>query len=101
MTEDVAPAPADTYAAPAPMIEYVAPAIPEIVNTYVAPAPEIEYIAPSTAVSYPSFSQPNEAITGSVNPQFSITADETSHVQVVVQEIPEIPVVEWIQEQLT
>ena len=50
------------------MIEYVAPAIPEIVNTYVALAPKIEYIAPSTAVSYPSFTQPYEAITGSVNP---------------------------------
>ena len=36
-----------------------------------------------------------------VNPQFSITADETSQVQVVVQEIPEIPVVEWKQEQST
>ena len=102
-TQTVAPAPADTYAAPAPMIECVAPAIPEPVNTYVAPALVIEYIAPSPAVSYPSFypsfRKPNEAITGLVNPQISITADETSQVQVVVQEIPEIPVVEWIQEQ--
>ena len=32
-----------------------------------------------------------------MNPQISITADETSQVHVVVQEIPEIPVVEWIQ----
>ena len=103
-TQTVAPAPAHTNAAPAPMIEYVAPAIPETVNTNVAPALVIEYIAPSPAVSYPSFypsfSQPNEAITGLVNPQISITADETSQVPVVVQEIPEIPVVEWIQEQI-
>ena len=34
-----------------------------------------------------------------MNPQFSIIADETSQVQVVVQEIPEIPIVEWIQKQ--
>ena len=98
------PAPAVTYAAPAPMIEYVAPAIPETVNTYVAPAPVIEYIAPSPAVSYPSFypsfSRPNEAITGLVNPQFPITADETSQVQVVVQEIPEVQVVERTQSKL-
>ena len=102
VTEDVAPAPSVTYAA-APMIEYVAPAIPETVNTNAAPAPVIEYIAPSPAVSYlsfyPSFSQPNEAITCLVNPQIAITADETSQVHVVVQKIPEIPVVEWIQEQ--
>ena len=66
-------------------------AIPETVNTYVAPAPVVEYIGPPPAVSYPSF--------GLVNPQISITADETSQVQVVVREIPDIPVVEWIQEQ--
>ena len=78
----------DTYAAPA----------------HLAPAPVIEYIAPSPAVSYPSFSpsfsQLNEAITGLVNPRFSITADETSQVPVVVQEIPEVQVVERIQEQI-
>ena len=34
-----------------------------------------------------------------MKPQISITADETSQVQVVVQEIPEIPIVEWILEQ--
>ena len=34
-----------------------------------------------------------------MNPQISITADEASQVQVVVQEIPEVLVVEWIQEQ--
>ena len=58
----------------------------------------IEYIAPSPAVSYPSFfpsfGQLYEAITGLVDPQFSITADETSQVPVVVQEIPEVQVVE-------
>ena len=89
MTKDVAV----TFATPAPVIEYVAPAIPETVNTSVAPAPVIEYIAPSPAVSYasfyPSFCQPNEAITGLVNLQISVTADETSQLQVVVQEIPE------------
>ena len=85
------------------MIEYVAPATPETMNAYVAPAPVTEYIAPPPAVSYPSFypsfSQSNEAITGLVNPQFAFTADETSQVHVAVQEILEIPVVEWIQEQ--
>ena len=69
-----------------------------------APAPVIEYIEPSPAVSYPSFfpsfSLSNEAITVLVNPQFSITADETSQVQVVVQEVPEIQVVERIKEQI-
>ena len=98
VTEDVTPAPAVTYAAPAPMIEYVAHAKPETVNAYVAPAPVIEYIAPPPQVFYPSL--PNEAVTGLVNPQFSITADETSQVQVVVQEIPQVPIVEWIQEQI-
>ena len=52
----VAPAPDVILAAPAPVIEYVAPATLEIVNAGVAPAPVIEYIAPSAAVFYPSFS---------------------------------------------
>ena len=60
----------------------------------------IEYIAPFPAISYPSFSQLNEAITDLANPQFSITADETSQVPVVVQEIPEVQVMERIQEQI-
>ena len=64
----------------------------------------IAYIAPSPGESCPSFcpsfSLPNEAITGLVNPQFSITADDTSQVEVVVQEIPEVQVVELIQEQI-
>ena len=46
----------------------------------------IEYIAPSAAVSYPSFlpsfDQIHEAVTDSENPQFSITADETSKMSV-------------------
>jgi len=50
------------------------------------PAPVIEYIAPSAAVSYPSFfpsfDQIHEAVTDSENPQFSITADETSQMSV-------------------
>ena len=66
------------------------------------PAPVIEFIAPSPAVSYPSFfpsfGQINEVITGLVNPQFSITADETSQMPVAVEEIPEVQVVELIQE---
>ena len=77
--EYVVPAPSVTYTAPAPVIEYV------------VPAPVIEYIAPSPAVSYPS--------PGLVNPQLSLTADETSQVQVVAQATPEISVAEWIQEQ--
>ena len=68
-----------------------------------APAPVIEYIAPPPAVFYPSFcpsfSQPNEAVTGLVNPHISIIADEAPQMQVVDQEIPEVQVVEWIQEQ--
>ena len=82
--------------------------------------------APSPAVSYssffPSFSQPNEAITDLVNPQFSIIADEASQVVglfpllednqvhqeeqivtavqplVIVQETHQLPIVEWIQD---
>ena len=98
-TQTVSPPPAATYAvtpAPSPVMEYVVPA-PSV--TYAAPAPVIEhmpapvigYIAPSPAVSYPS--------SGLVNPQFSVTADETSQVQVVAQATPEISVAEWIQEQ--
>ena len=34
-----------------------------------------------------------------MNPQISISADETAQVQVVAQATPEIPVAEWIQEQ--
>ena len=81
MIEYVVPAPSVPFATPAPVIEYV------------VPAPVIEYIAPSPAVSYPS--------SGLMNPQFSLTADETSQVQAAVQEIPEIQVVERIQEQIT
>ena len=78
----------DVYTTPAPVIELM-------------PAPVIEYIAPSLAVSYPSFfpsfDQIHEAVTDLENPQFSITADETS--QMPVQEIPELQVLERIQEQ--
>ena len=70
VTEDVASAPIVSYTTPAPVIE--------------RPAPEIEYIAPSPAEFfpsfYPSFRLPNEAIAGAVNPQISISADETSQV---------------------
>ena len=68
------------------------------------PAPVIDYIAPSPAVSYPSFfpsfDEINEAISCVVNLQFPITADETSRMLVVVQEIPEVQFMERIQEQI-
>ena len=78
-------APVDVYTKPAPVIELM-------------PAPVTKYIAPSPAVSYPSAFSPVDGISGVVNPQFSITADETS--QMPVQEIPELHVVEQIQEQI-
>ena len=66
-------APVDVYTKTAPVIDLM-------------PAPVIEYIAPSVAVSYPSFcpsiDQIHEAVTDSENPQFSITADETSQMSV-------------------
>ena len=106
--EYMACVPAVTIAPPDPMIEHATLAPVEVYTTP-APvielmlAPVIEYIAPSLAISYPSFfpsfSQLDEAITRLMNPQFSITADETSQVPVVVQEIPEVQVVERIQEQ--
>ena len=62
------------------------------------PPPVIEYIAQSPAVSYPSAFSSVDGLNGVVNPQFSITADETS--QMPVQEIPELQVLERIQEQI-
>ena len=64
----------------APVTEYVAPApavvcdVPATVIEYMSSAPVIGYLAPAPApaVSYPS--------SGLVDPQFSLTADETSHV---------------------
>ena len=62
----------------APVTEYVAPApavvcdVPATVIEYMPSAPVIGYLAPAPAVSYPS--------SGLVDPQFSLTADETSHV---------------------
>ena len=59
----VAPAPAVTYAAPAPVIDYVAPApsvtfaAPAPVFEYVAPAPVLEYFALAAAVSFVAPSQ--------------------------------------------
>ena len=78
-------APVDVYTKPAPVIELM-------------PAPVTKYIAPYPAVSYPSAFSPVDKLNGVVNPQFSITADETS--QMPVQEIPELHVVEQIQEQI-
>ena len=71
--------PVDVYTKTAPVIEPMA-------------APVIEYIAPS-----PAFSSVDR-LNGVVNPQFSIAADETS--QMTVQEIPELQVLERIQEQI-
>ena len=45
----VAPAPAVTYVAPAPVIDYVAPAHSV---TYAVPAPVIDYVAPAHSVTY-------------------------------------------------
>ena len=68
-----------------------------------APAPVTEYIAPPAAVFYPSFypsfSQLDEVVTDLVNPQISFTVDEISQEQVVGQEIPDVYVLERIQEQ--
>ena len=55
VTDDVAPS--SSCAAPATVIEYVAPATRVTVNPYVAPAPVIEDIAPPPAAYYLSFSQ--------------------------------------------
>ena len=76
-------APVDVYTKPAPVMEPM-------------PAPVIEYIAPSPAVSYPSAFSSVDGLNGVVNPQFSITADETS--QMPVQEIiPRAQVVKRIR----
>ena len=62
----------------APVTEYVAPApavvcdVPATRIDYMSSAPVIGYLVPAPAVSYPS--------SGLVDPQFSLTADETSHV---------------------
>ena len=72
-----------------------------------APAPAVSYttLAPviehMPAEFFPSLSLPNKAIASLVNPQISISAEETSLIQVVVQATPEIPVAEWIQVQST
>ena len=109
VTEYVAPAPDVTYTEPDPVIEHATLAPVDVYTTPAPviefmPAPVIEYFAPPPAVSYPSFfpsfDQINEAFTGLVNLHFSITADETSQMPVVVQEIPEVQVVERIQEQI-
>ena len=46
--------------------------VPATVIEYMSSSPVIEYLAPAPAVSFPSSSL--------VDPQFSLTADETSHV---------------------
>ena len=104
MIEYVPPTPDVTYTELDPVIEHATLALVDVCTTpapviELMPAPVIEYIAPSPAVSYPSCGQINEAITGLVNPQFSITADETSQMPVVVQESPEVQFVESVPEQ--
>ena len=77
-----------------PVTEYVAPApavvsdVPATVIENMSSAPVIWYLAPAPAVSYSS--------SGLVNPQISLTADETSHVAPAVSlSVPsqQIPVV--------
>ena len=71
----------------APVTEYVAPApavvcdVPATVIEYMSSAPVIGYLAPAPAVSSPS--------SGLLDPQFSLTADETSHVAPAVT--PPVP----------
>ena len=96
------PAPAVTFAAPAPVFGYVAPtpavtyAAPAPVIGYVAPAPVIEYIAPSPAVTLsvpsqqlrPAYTAASDAgvnldVNGMVSSHFSRTAVEGSASQVV------------------
>ena len=85
--EFTAPAPDVTYTEPDPVIEHATLAPVDVYTTpalviELMPALVIEYITPSPAVSYPSFfpsyEQTNAAITGLVNPQFSIHAGGTS-----------------------
>ena len=78
--------PDDTYAAPAPVIQNVA-LTPD--DTCAAPAPVIEH------ASVVPVSRVNRDTCGLVNPQFS-TARE-----VILQEIPEVRVIERTQEQIT
>ena len=78
----------------APVTEYVALApavvcdVPATVIEYMSSAPVIGYLAPAPAVSYTS--------SGLVDPQFSLTADETSHVAPAVslsvpsQQLPDV-----------
>merc|ERR1719414_1426383 len=83
-------APCAATASPAPPMSMIGHAMltPVDVYTKTAPviepmvAPVIEYIAPSPAVSYPSAFSSVDRLNGVVNPQFSITADETSQMPV-------------------
>ena len=89
VTDNVAPAPDVTCAAPAPVIEYV----PD--DTNAAPAPEIQhvaltpdetYAAPAPVIKHITFapdSGVNRDTRGLVNPQFSVFAVEASPSQVV------------------
>ena len=94
MTQHTVPAPSSSYAAPTPMTEYVAPA-PDVTYTtpahtdLVTPAPATKYIAPAHLA--PSLDL--------VNPQFSTARVEASAPKVILQEIPEVQVIERTQEQ--
>ena len=81
--EYMTPGPAVSYAAPAPEIEHV----PD--DTNAAPAPVIEH------VSFAPVSQVNRNSCGFVNPQFS-----TARVEVILQEIPEVGVIERAREHI-
>ena len=60
VTEDVTPAPADTYTELSPVIQYVAPA--PVVN-YAAPASVTEYVAPTPSDTYAALSPVTEYVT--------------------------------------
>ena len=76
--------PEDTFAAPASLTQHVA-----LNDTYAAPAPVIEH------VSVAHVSQGNRDTSGLVNPQFS-----TARVEVILQEIPEVQVIERTREHI-
>ena len=97
-TEDVASAPAVTYAAPAPDFEYVAPATPETVYNQVQQeqiiatakphaivqeipeVPVVEWVQEQIVETIEVLAQEHSAVTGLVNPDIPITADEASQV---------------------
>ena len=89
------PGPAVRFSAPAPEIEYVPDdtfAAPASLTQHVALTPDDTYAAPAPVIEHVSVahvSQGNRDTSGLVNPQFS-----TSRVEVILQEIPELQVIE-------